>query len=232
MTDTVEQTKTYTFEELSPKAKAKALDWWVSALDNDWAEYVIEDAKEQGKAKGFNIEDVRWAGFYSQGDGASWIGRIHIPTFIAACIPDTHPMHARAQIYAMLIEEGWVEPYVNVSLRSTFYVHSGGMGLDDIGVSALGFILHSRFVEGQEDVNVITHDSPLKGAKVRDLAEAIDAEEFTLELADLMREQARDYADDIYSQLRKAYEEEISEEHFAEVAFANVYVFDEDGQLV
>jgi hypothetical protein len=230
MTDTMEPTKTYTFDQLSDRAKTKALDWWASVLDNDWAHYVIEEAKEQGKAKGFDIDDVRWSGFWSQGDGASWIGRVNLPKFIEACIPDTHPLHARAQVYAMLVNEGWVQHYTNVSLRSTFYVHSGGMSLDSIDDSALSFLLRNDYdVEAPTDF--ITHECPLKGANVKDLAEGIDAELLVGELEELVLEKAKEYADEIYARLEEAYEWETSADCFAEVAFANNYLFDEEGTL-
>jgi hypothetical protein len=67
---------TYTFSELSDKAKDKAREYHHDAYmsDEHWHESTIEDAKEVGKILGFDIEDIYFSGFWSQGDGASWTG--------------------------------------------------------------------------------------------------------------------------------------------------------------
>ena len=67
---------TYTFPELSEKAKDKARQYHHDAYMSDgfWHECTIEDAKEVGKILGFDVRDVHFSGFSSQGDGASWTG--------------------------------------------------------------------------------------------------------------------------------------------------------------
>lgn len=66
----------YTFSELSDKAKDKARQYHHDAYmsDGHWYEYVLDDAKEVGKILGFDIDNIYFSGFWSQGDGASWIG--------------------------------------------------------------------------------------------------------------------------------------------------------------
>jgi hypothetical protein len=67
---------TYTFPELSEKAKDKARQYYHDAHMSDgyWHECTIEDAKEVGMILGFDVRDVHFSGFWSQGDGASWTG--------------------------------------------------------------------------------------------------------------------------------------------------------------
>ena len=67
---------TYTFSELSEKAKDKARQCYHNTYmsDEHWHEFIIEDAKEAGKILGFDIDKVYFSGFSSQGDGASWAG--------------------------------------------------------------------------------------------------------------------------------------------------------------
>ena len=67
---------TYTFSELSDKAKDKARQCYHSTYMSDgfWHECTIDDAKEVGKILGFDVRDVHFSGFSSQGDGASWTG--------------------------------------------------------------------------------------------------------------------------------------------------------------
>jgi hypothetical protein len=70
------ETKVYTFDELSGKAKEKARQWYRSGDDfSFYAECVIEDAKTIGALMGIDIERVYYSGFYSQGDGACFEGR-------------------------------------------------------------------------------------------------------------------------------------------------------------
>ena len=67
---------TYTFSELSDKAKDKARQCYHNTYmsGEHWHEFIIEDAKEVGKILGFDVRDVHFSGFSSQGDGASWTG--------------------------------------------------------------------------------------------------------------------------------------------------------------
>ena len=67
---------TYTFPELSEEAKDKARQCYHDAYMSDgfWHECTIDDAKEVGKILGFDVRDVHFSGFWSQGDGASWTG--------------------------------------------------------------------------------------------------------------------------------------------------------------
>lgn len=67
---------TYSFDELSDKAKEKAREWFRSGDDfSIYAEDVVADAKAIGKIMGIDIKDVYYSGFWSQGDGASFTGR-------------------------------------------------------------------------------------------------------------------------------------------------------------
>lgn len=66
----------YTFSELSDKAKDKARQYHHDAYISDgfWHECTIDDAKEVGKILGFDIDNIYFSGFWSQGDGACWTG--------------------------------------------------------------------------------------------------------------------------------------------------------------
>jgi hypothetical protein len=69
-------TEVFKFDELSDAAKENAREWWreASAGDNYFSESVIDDAKEVGRMLGFDVSDVYWSGFSSQGDGACIVG--------------------------------------------------------------------------------------------------------------------------------------------------------------
>ena len=65
------ETKVYQFEELSATAKEVAIENHrdVNTYDG-WWDPIFEGITEQGAALGFDITDIYFSGFYSQGDGA------------------------------------------------------------------------------------------------------------------------------------------------------------------
>jgi len=68
------KTTVYEFSELSDEAKGKALQW----MRNNTAFYldhVIEDAKEAASYLGIDVDKIYYSGFYSQGDGACFVGK-------------------------------------------------------------------------------------------------------------------------------------------------------------
>jgi len=67
----VVQTKVFTFEELSPAAKAVAIEEHRDINTHDgWWEPIFEGITEQAEAKGFHVGNIYFSGFWSQGDGA------------------------------------------------------------------------------------------------------------------------------------------------------------------
>lgn len=67
-------TTVYTFDELTPAAQSKARDWFRADKEFDGQDHVIEDAKQCLAFAGFNVENVHYTGFSSQGDGACFTG--------------------------------------------------------------------------------------------------------------------------------------------------------------
>lgn len=63
----------YKYDELTPEAQEKALNWYRelnSQLDYDWYNATYEVHKEKASSKGFDIDQIYFSGFSSQGDGA------------------------------------------------------------------------------------------------------------------------------------------------------------------
>lgn len=62
----------YTYAELTPEAQERARDWYreCSAGDTYYSEYVQEDAREIAKRLGYEVKDIYWSGFWSQGHRA------------------------------------------------------------------------------------------------------------------------------------------------------------------
>ena len=103
MTKTVEITL-YQFDELSDKAKEKARENYITNwMRDDWYECTYEAMKEDGHHNyGFNVKDIRFSGFWSQGDGASWCGSVNVPAWIKSK-PSQYQEHPTTQIVLALI---------------------------------------------------------------------------------------------------------------------------------
>ena len=71
----IKEIRVYDYEELSENAKARARDWYrEGGLDYDWYDSLFDWAKQAGACLGVQVDDIRFSGFWSQGDGASFTG--------------------------------------------------------------------------------------------------------------------------------------------------------------
>ena len=211
MPTTVEITG-YTFQELTPQAKEQACltlqpehEWWV---------FIHDSAKEDGRALGFNLHNIYFTGFYSQGDGASWRGVVDLVKWL-----EKHkPTDARAHILCALMENDWVDEYLTIDAGSAHYSHSSTMRRSDVAIQC-------------EDEDDTLAKGMFAGANVRTLMEALP-DSYVNDIADEALESARSYADEIYKRLRDEYEHMCSEEYIAELCDANEYLFTEKGKLL
>jgi len=64
----------FTFDELSDKAKEKAREWYRDGVAFDLNEFTQDYAKTQFGFCGFDITNIYYSGFWSQGDGACFEG--------------------------------------------------------------------------------------------------------------------------------------------------------------
>lgn len=102
---TVEE-KVCSFDELSDDAKQKALDHFrdFNVEYEDWYHVVYENFIEQAGKEGFDVENIYFSGFWSQGDGAMFEYRINdkiFNDFVDSL--DLSPMRkewVRTQVYA------------------------------------------------------------------------------------------------------------------------------------
>jgi hypothetical protein len=214
-TEITTTTLAYKFEELSDKAKDKVREWFSPDID---LSYVIDDYKGTGHALGYNVDDVQWRVSYSQGDGASWTGTIHLPSF-AERIPASDPNFAAYQILIELMREGWVNETAAIVRSSYFYNHSGTMGVESITS------------EGFFDEQSTIHEGIMQGARVCDLFDVVDEDFLETVQVDIL-DAAKDFADKIYRALVEAYEWETGDEHIAECAEINEWLFDENGKII
>lgn len=194
----------FTFNELSDSAKEKARAWWREGSNDDsfWSECVIDDAKEQGRNMGLDIDRVYFSGFYHQGSGACFIGSWHACDVKAGeTAKDWGDSPATKEIRRIAAE--FEETAKNFPNASFSVKHSGHYSHE--------FCTTFNVFLGEDEDNG-----------------SISQEEWSRAEGDLI-ETARDYMRWIYEQLEKEYEYQNSDEVIDELLESNGYTFREDG---
>lgn len=212
----------YTFDQLNHYGKANAMSRYNDAPP-DWGDEIIANAKRDGPARGFDVENVAWSGFHSQGDGASWTGSIHIPTFIEYHNKPDSEDFSQYVVLAELIKDGWTEMRVEVARHGYYYSHSNTMHVSDIS---------DNFYNANDDATTRIDAGILEGADVYELIQSIGAHYMLDELQGWMESKAKQYADEIYKQLREEYDAYTSEERFKDICDINNWRFDHRGVLI
>ena len=118
------QINTYSFSELSDKAKEKALNHYryLNVDYADWDEYILEEEEKKLESLGYSDVNILYSGFWTQGDGACFTASIDIKKWLEA--------HKLTNKYKLL--------YVNSELvtmtliHNNYYCHSTTTELEDI----------------------------------------------------------------------------------------------------
>lgn len=122
------QTQVFKFAELSDDAKERAKAWYVEGLDNWWDSTYV-DAKQVGAYMGFEIENIYFSGFSSQGDGAKFVGTFHYAKGCVKAVKSYAPLdttlHAIAEEWAAIQKKAFYDINGTV-VSSGRYQHSGG----------------------------------------------------------------------------------------------------------
>ena len=213
-------TESLAFQQLSNYAKQKVIAEY-GQPPYDWHEDIYARAKEDGPERGFNIDDIQFSGFHSQGDGASWTGYIDLADFIEYHNKQESDDYTQYVMLRELIKDGWCEDKVVVSRNGFYYNHSGTMktqGIDDR-------------IDYAEDDSVMDRGI-LEGANVKELAKSIGTDELFNELDNWALHKAQKFADEIYKQLKEEYEAYTSEEYFIDLCDINGWRFDQRGILI
>lgn len=213
-------TQPLAFDELSNSAKQHAITEYGQPPD-DWYEEIINRAKYEGPERGFNIDEVMFTGFHSQGDGASWTGHVDLATFIAYHNKPDDAEYSLYVVLAELIKDGWCEGHMLISRVGFYYNHSGTMRSDGI----------DERIQYADDDSVIERGI-LEGANVKELAKSIGSEELFNELDNWALHKAQKFADEIYKQLREEYDAYTSDEYFKDLCDINGWRFDKRGILI
>jgi hypothetical protein len=185
--------------------------------EQEWWEGVYALWKAQGVERGFDINDIYFSGFCSQGDGASWTGQVDVMQYVAYHWKD---IPLRVEIMQAL-EEEMTQTRLDVKSRGQ-YCHDKTMHMEEV---------QKEDDEGGDGVRC--PGSAFHGAQPANLWEALgyndpELPEFNAEIL----EAAQAYAREIYEALKEEYEHLTSDEYIAENCEANDYRFDEDGYLI
>lgn len=213
--------KKYKFSELDEAAKQRVREWYVQDVDRfEWWDYVFETAKADGEKRGFDIEDIRFSGFWSQGDGASWKGTVDFARFVKHRT-DKYLHDARFALVMEMAEQHGFYPW-RIDYSSHQYCHSGTMS-DAMGDPCIQYNVDS------EGAGVVG-EGMLAGARWSALYSALEVDDW---LESVFRKEvlneARAYADEIYRRLAAEYDYQTSDACIEEMCEANGWRFSEDG---
>jgi len=210
----------YAYAELSAQGRQAAQSAYNQPEDY-WYEGITEGFEERGIERGFDIDDVQWSGFGSQGDGASWTGQVDLVPFLQYHLKPEDPDYTRYMILIELIQNGFAARKFEVSRNSHRYNHEMTMALD-----------RDNLIRYGDWSDTIVRTGIFTGAQASPLAESISMESLLDDLMMWATDVARDYARDIYKALEDSYDDYSSEEYFLELCEINEWRFDASGKIV
>ena len=210
----------YTFRELleleesgqvSTIAVEKARNW-LSDIEDDWSDSVIEMWHELLKSIGFSDIKIQFSGFWSQGDGASFTCKIDFQKFAEFLATERQESNENYGTPEYLLNRiGWnginqntrfewlscFEDYFQASIRRGSYRYSHE--------NTCSFELD---YSGRANIDRVYQD-----------------------FVDLAEELRTDICRAIYSDLQQEYEYRTSDECLSEQSWVNDYYFDENGDF-
>lgn len=206
----VKHTEVFKFDELSQKAKDYACQQYAEdGMYHQWWEFVYEDAKTVFALCGIRIDDIRFRGFSSQGDGA----------------------HFEGAWYANDVKPGGVKDHCPIDTE----LHRIAEGFERIAEAfphAAFQVKHRGHYEHKycTDFTVEFHDDPIQEMEY-DSLERKARQDVLSQVEKELIELARDAMEWIYDALEKEYEYLCSEEHVREMADANEWEFTANGEI-
>lgn len=189
-----------TLEEAEDTA-IKDSTWEVTADD------IIADAKAQAPERGFDIDQFYYTGFYKQGDGGSWTGRVRVSDYIE-----------------WKLKNGGVDGLEDVTLEVMYWLFNGGVFDNSLKVWADGFYSHEKtmniadfywtFTDNNDTETMGIWGGPFADTPIRELLQATgwswESENYANDNYNLLWEQIRndtqDYGKDTYKRLEGAYD--------------------------
>jgi len=163
-------------------------------VDHEWWEYTYSEFKLDMQTKGITVNDMNFTGFYSQGDGASFTGRIDMEQFLK--VHDLEQQFMGATFFA-----GQGELWAEITRGSGRYCHEHSVEATLIDDTFNNFDDEVRF-------EVYTRMEEVLNDEWQDLEEEVN-------------KICRGYMQDLYRQLRDEHEALTSDEAVWETVVLN-----------
>ena len=221
--------KTYSFEELPEESKKKALEKNrdINTEYQDWHDPIIEGFEEDMKKLGLDDIVVRYTGFYSQGDGASFTAKVvDQDTFLR----DALEIKSSTEFLDMGDDEDTSKEDDDLrqlmgDLRNIGYDTREKVNPEDLYLSIVE--IYSRH----------SHEMSITGEVEIDYIDMVDGDDrdwtsFQDGMEDMLTDWARDESKELYQRLYKYYEELQEDEAVADTLIAGDYDFNLDGDIV
>jgi hypothetical protein len=190
--------KVYEWEALSNKRQEQLLEKYRDPCDYGWWDFVYEGFREQCADIGIQVDDITFSGFWSQGDGAAFEGRVTEWAPVLFRLGRPHWLN-------WAVENTW-----------TFYSATGRSNCMSFGCDMP--MLDNPYDEDEEPLQhsawLIKHQPPSE----REL------EQLESDLQGLFN----DLADDLYKHLEEEYEYLTSDETTLEYILDNVEIHELD----
>jgi len=125
----------YEFSELSEESQEKAIEKFREHnLDYEWWDFIYEDAKEIAKLMGIEIDRIYFSGFWSQGDGACFVGRYYYQKGsvknVKAHAPQDAELHRIAIELSKIQRRYFYQVYARIKHHSPRYSHEYTVTID------------------------------------------------------------------------------------------------------
>ncbi len=208
--------KSYTFDELSPEAKKNAIeknrDYDIESYD--WWESIIEGFTEDLEEIGMTNVDCQFSGFYSQGDGASFTGRVSDNRKFLKSVgvtPELVGLGSKiSSKFENVLNEISDNLYITIQRESNRHYHSKT-------VSAL------VEVDGEDEIELDLGLGMIIEIDLNDVCEKIEP---------VITDWAQKKSDDLYTKLESHYEELMSDENIESNLRSGGHEFDEVGNMI
>jgi len=214
-----EEEKSYTFDELSPEAKQNAIDRNrdYSVEGNDWWEPIIEGFTEDLEDIGMTNVECEFSGFYSQGDGASFTGKVSdndkflksvgIDLFYPGLMGLSNRLSDKIETVINEISESI---YISIERYDSRHYH-------------YNTISANVEVQGDDEIELDLGLEMSIEISVSDICERIEP---------MITDWAREKSKELYRNLENDYEELTSDESIASDLELSGYSFDKDGNII
>jgi len=164
-------------------------------VDHDWWEYTYDEFKIEMQLKGITVDEINFSGFYSQGDGASFTGRVDMIQFLKVNGMEEYFMGAT--FFA-----GQGELWAEITRGSSRYSHENTVSVNLIADT------YNNYEEGSTRYEVYEAMEDVLQIEWKALEE---------DVTDI----CRGYMQDLYSKLRDEYEALTSREAIWETIVLN-----------